>query len=191
MPDRATFHLVHTGSVDGDHVTSSVSLIFDGDARLVVDPGMVPNRQQLVEELGRLGVAPDRVTHVLLTHHHPDHTLNAALFPNADVVDAWAVYRGDLWLDHSGDGHRPTPHVRLLATPGHTAQDVTWLIETDDGVMACTHAWTFADSRPEDDGFATDTAALARSRERILETADVVVPGHDAPFPTRGKRDGR
>ena len=191
MDDRATLHVIHTGSIDRDHVTSSVSLILDGDARLVVDPGMVPNRDHMVEDLARLGVSPEGVTHVLFTHHHPDHTLNAALFPNADVVDAWAIYRGDLWLDHSGDGYRPTPHVRLLATPGHTAQDVTWLVETNDGVMACTHAWGLADSRPEDDSYASDTAALAQSREKILEAADVVVPGHDAPFPTRGDRHAR
>ena len=185
MGNHATLHVIHEGSIDGDHVSSTVSLILDGDARVVVDPGMVPNRRAIVDALARHGVQPDAVTHVLLMHHHPDHTLNAALFPNADVVDAWATYRGDLWLDHDGDGFRPTPHVRLLVTPGHSAQDVTWLVETDDGVMACTHAWGLADSNPEDDGYATDHNALAKSRERILEAADVVVPGHDAPFPTR------
>ena len=190
MGNRATLHVIHEGSIDGDHVSSTVSLILDGDARLVVDPGMVPNRRVIVDALARLGVQPEAVTHVLLTHHHPDHTLNAALFPNADVVDAWAIYRGDLWLDHDGDGFRPTPHVRLLVTPGHSAQDVTWLVETDDGVMACTHAWGLANSRPEDDGYATDQQALAESRERILEAADVVVPGHDAPFPTRRETQG-
>ena len=185
MESRATLHVIHEGSIDGDHVSSTVSLILDGDARLLVDPGMVPHRRLIVDALARLGVQPEAVTHVLLTHHHPDHTLNAALFPNADVVDAWAIYRGDLWLDHDGDGFRPSPHVRLLVTPGHSAQDVTWLVETDDGIMACTHAWGLADSRPEDDGYATDHNALAKSRERILEAADVVVPGHDAPFTTR------
>ena len=185
MESRATLHVIHEGSIDGDHVSSTVSLILDGDARLLVDPGMVPNRRLMVDALAHLGVQPEAVTHVLLTHHHPDHTLNAALFPNADVVDAWGTYRGDLWLDHDGDGYRPTPHVRLFVTPGHSAQDVTWLVETDDGIMACTHAWGLADSRPEDDSYATDQQALAKSRERILEAADVVVPGHDAPFPTR------
>jgi glyoxylase-like metal-dependent hydrolase (beta-lactamase superfamily II) len=190
MADHATLHVIHEGSIDGDHVTSTVSLILDADARLVVDPGMVADRWQILDGLARHGVEPEEVTHVLLTHHHPDHTLNAALFPNADVVDAWATYRGDLWLDHSGDGYRPSPHVRLLATPGHSAQDVTWLVETDAGLMACTHAWGLAGSRPEDDGYATDQNALVQSRQRILDMADVVVPGHDAPFPTRGETRG-
>ena len=105
MDDRATLHVIHTGSIDGDHVTSSVSLIFDGDARLVVDPGMVPNRAQMVEDLARLGVAPERVTHVLFTHHHPDHTLNAALFGAARVHDFWAIYEADTWTDRRVVAH--------------------------------------------------------------------------------------
>ena len=36
-----------------------------------------------------LGLAADAVTHVFLSHHHPDHTVNIALFPNAEVVDFW------------------------------------------------------------------------------------------------------
>ena len=43
------------------------------------------------------------MTHVFLSHHHPDHTVNIALFPNAEVVDFWARYKDDLWLDHEGD----------------------------------------------------------------------------------------
>jgi glyoxylase-like metal-dependent hydrolase (beta-lactamase superfamily II) len=190
MPDRAALHVIHEGSIRDDRVTSTISLVIDGDARLVVDPGMVADRRQILDGLARQGVEPQQVTHVLLTHHHPDHTLNAALFPNADVVDAWATYRSDLWLDHSGDGYRPAPHVQMLVTPGHSAQDVTWLVETGAGVMACTHAWGLADGRPEDDDYATDQLALTESRERILAAADIVVPGHDAPFPTRRHADG-
>ena len=190
MAARAALHVIHEGSIDGDHVSSTVSLILDGDARLVVDPGMVADRRQIIDGLARHGVDAGQVTHVLLTHHHPDHTLNAALFPDADVVDAWATYRGDLWLDHQGDGYQPTPHVRLMATPGHSAQDVTWLVETDAEVMACTHAWGLAASQPEDDDYATDQRALAASREQILRVADVVIPGHDAPFRTGREAHG-
>jgi len=182
MSDLATLHLLHTGYVRGEHVASSVSLIVDGAARLVVDPGLVPDREAILGPLREHGVEPASVTHVLLTHHHPDHTINAALFPEAEVVDGWASYRGDAWLDHDGDGYRPSPHVRLLATPGHTPQDVTWLVETGDGVIACTHAWWFSDRTPVEDPFAPDPALLEASRRRILAEASVVVPGHGAPF---------
>jgi glyoxylase-like metal-dependent hydrolase (beta-lactamase superfamily II) len=187
--DVATIHLLQVGSIRDEHVTGTITLILDGEARLIVDPGMVPDRDSFLERLRGHGLQPDEVTHVLLTHHHPDHTINVALFPNADVVDAWAIYRDDLWLDHQGEGYQPSPHVRLLSTPGHTGQDVTWLVETGDGIVACTHAWWLADRTPEIDPYATDQAALEESRRRILELATVVIPGHDRPFQLDGGAD--
>jgi glyoxylase-like metal-dependent hydrolase (beta-lactamase superfamily II) len=189
LTDLATIHLLQVGSIRDEHVTGTITLILDGEARLIVDPGMVPGRASFLERLRGHGLQPDDMTHVLLTHHHPDHTINMALFPNADVVDAWAVYRDDLWLDHQGEGYQPSPHVRLLSTPGHTAQDVTWLVETGDGIVACTHAWWQADRTPEIDPYATDQVALEESRRRILELASVVIPGHDRPFQLDGGAD--
>ena len=46
--------------------------------------------------------------------------MNIALFPNAEVVDFWARYRDDLWLDHDGDGYHLAPNSQLWLTPGHT-----------------------------------------------------------------------
>lgn len=180
----AAFHLLHAGYANADGVASSVSLVLDGGAVIVVDPGMVADRALILEPLAAHGLSPDRVTHVVLSHHHPDHALNAALFPNAEVVDFWARYRGDQWLDHAGDGHAIGPSSTIMLTPGHTAEDLTLLVETDDGVVACTHAWWRADRTPEVDPLADDAEALERSRARILAAADVVVPGHGAPFRT-------
>jgi glyoxylase-like metal-dependent hydrolase (beta-lactamase superfamily II) len=189
MSDLAQFHILHTGYASDDLVAGTVSLVIDGESRLVIDPGMVADRTLILDGLAQHGVTPEQVTHVLITHHHPDHTMNAALFRNADLVDAWAIYRGDQWIDHQGDGLRPSPHVRLLASPGHTTEDVTWLVETDGGVMACTHAWWRADRTPEVDPLAEDQAALEESRRRILAEATVVVPGYGEPFRVDGRTD--
>jgi glyoxylase-like metal-dependent hydrolase (beta-lactamase superfamily II) len=178
----ATFHVLHTGFVNERGVGATVSLVLDGDARIVVDPGMVADRQDILGPLGGLGLAAEDVTHVFLTHHHPDHTVNAALFPHAAVVDFWATYRGSTWTDHEGDGHRLSPHVSLILTPGHTEEDATLLVETDDGVVACTHLWWRADRTPEIDPLCDDQAAMDASRARVLALADIVVPGHGPPF---------
>ena len=182
----ATHHLLHAGyiSADGVSVGSSVSLILDGELVLVVDPGLVADQTRILDPLRSLGIAPEHVTHVALTHHHPDHTLNAALFPNAEVIDFWARYRGDQWLDHDGDGHRLSENVWIILTPGHTAEDLTVMARTDLGVVACTHAWWLADRTPDVDPYADDQAAIEASRRRILGEADLVVPGHDVPFET-------
>ena len=151
---------------------------------IVVDPGMVAAPELILAPLRELGVGPGDVTHVVITHHHPDHTVNIGLFANAEVVDFWARYRGDQWLDHEGDGYRVSDHTRVILTPGHTNEDATLLVETDAGVVACTHAWWHGDRTPEFDPLADDQQALVTSRARILAEADIVVPGHGEPFAT-------
>jgi len=180
----AAHHLLHAGYVTDDGVASSVSLVVDGEAKIVVDPGMVADRDRILAPLRAHGLEPSDVTHVVVTHHHPDHTINLALFPNAEVIDFWARYRGDVWLDHDGEGYQVSPHAHLILTPGHTNQDATLIVETDDGVVACTHAWWHADRTPEVDPVADDGEALLASRARILAEADLVVPGHGEPFAT-------
>jgi glyoxylase-like metal-dependent hydrolase (beta-lactamase superfamily II) len=180
----ATVHVLHTGYANDVGVASTITLVLDGEAIVVVDPGMVADRALLIGRLREHGLGPEQVTQVVLTHHHPDHGINAALFPNAEVVDFWARYRGDQWLDHQGEGHRVSDHAVLILTPGHTAQDLTLLVQTDDGVVACTHAWWREDRTPQVDPLAEDQAALEASRARILAEADVVIPGHGPPFRT-------
>jgi glyoxylase-like metal-dependent hydrolase (beta-lactamase superfamily II) len=177
----ATVHLLHAGYT-GDRVASSVVLVRDGDALIVVDPGMVRSRSLILDPLRELDVAPAAVTHVFLSHHHPDHTINVALFPNAEVVDFWARYKDDLWLDMPGDGYRLSPKAQLWLTPGHTQEDASLIVEADDGVYAMTHLWWHGDRTPEVDPVADDQAAIVSGRERVLAVADVVIPGHGSSF---------
>lgn len=166
-----------------ERVASTVVLVRDGGAVIVVDPGMVASRARILGPLQQLGVSPDEVTDVVFSHHHPDHTLNAALFARARFHDFWAVYQDDTWTERPADGFSLAPSVRLMATPGHTAQDITTLIETGDGLAACTHLWWSAGG-PAVDPLAEDQELLERSRARLLALAPtVIIPGHGAPFP--------
>src|SRR5262249_24907861 len=161
-------------------VSSSCTLVRDGDRVIVIDPGMAPSQAAILDPLRGLGVGPADVTDVVLGHHHPDHTLNAALFPNADVHDFWATYRGTEWIDAEPD-RELSPSVRLIATPGHTPEDISTVVGTPDGVVVMTHAWWTAEG-PADDPVAEDAAALHAARARILAVADEIVPGHGARF---------
>ena len=188
-----TVHLLHagyaaeaTGVAGGSSVGSSIALVQDGDARIIVDPGMVASRARILDPLRELGVAPESVTHVFLSHHHPDHTVNIGLFPEAEVVDFWARYRNDLWLDHEGDGYQLSPNATLWTTPGHTNEDASLIVRADDGVYAMTHLWWYADRTPVVDPLGDDQAAIEAGRARILEVADIVIPGHGGAFRVRG-----
>jgi glyoxylase-like metal-dependent hydrolase (beta-lactamase superfamily II) len=181
----AVVHVLHEGYVregtGGDRVGSTVTLIRDAGRVIVVDPGMVADRDGLLTALADSGNRPGEVTDIVFSHHHPDHTVNAALFPAARIHDYWATYDGDLWTGREPGEFGLTPSVRLVPSPGHTAEDITTLAATVDDVFACTHAWWGPDG-PEEDPLATDQQALRASRERILAVATVIVPGHGPAF---------
>jgi glyoxylase-like metal-dependent hydrolase (beta-lactamase superfamily II) len=165
------------------HVAGTVSLVRDEGRVIVVDPGMVADRALILAPLRDLGVRPEDVTDVVVSHHHLDHTVNIALFPVVPVHDFQSVIEGDLFTSRPADGTQLTPGVRLLATPGHTPQDVTTLVGTADDVVALTHLWWTAEG-PADDPYAADREQLRRQRERVLGLglATLIVPGHGAPF---------
>lgn len=181
----AEFHVLSEGylSGGGDRVGSTVGFVRDGDVLVVIDPGLIPGRHAILDPLARLGVSPEDVTDVILSHHHPDHTLNAALFPNARVHDHWAWYRDDLWISRPAEGAELSPAVRLIETPGHSPQDVSTLAETDEGLVVATHLWWTA-TVPVEDPYAPDPALLHANRLRVLSLPGLarIVPGHGPPF---------
>ena len=147
---------------------------------------MVLDRAFILDPLRGLGVAPEDVTDVVFSHHHPDHTLNAALFGAARVHDFWAIYEADTWTDRRvvahPDGWPLSPSVRLLATPGHSAQDISTLVETDTGLVVCTHVW-WTERGPARDPRAEDQDELDASRAKVRALGPaLIVPGHGAPF---------
>jgi glyoxylase-like metal-dependent hydrolase (beta-lactamase superfamily II) len=182
LPEAATARVdvLVAGRADDKSVISTVSLVRDGDVFIIIDPGMVRDRGQILDPLAGLAVIPEQVTDIVLSHHHPDHTLNAALFPNARVHDHWAIYQNDQWTSREADRVLIAPSVRLIATPGHSLQDITTLARTPDGVVAFTHAWWYS-TGPARDPYA-DMDVLHASRARILAVATRIVPGHGEPF---------
>jgi glyoxylase-like metal-dependent hydrolase (beta-lactamase superfamily II) len=167
----------------GEHrVASTVSYIAEGPVHAIVDPGMVRDRAAILGPLAGLGIRPSDITDVVISHHHPDHTLNCALFPSARVHDYWAIYHDDEWTSRPAEGFRLAPSILLLETPGHTPQDITTLVGTAKGVAAFTHLWWNSEG-PTPDPLATDPAGVTKHRRRVLQFADTIVPGHGAPFP--------
>lgn len=174
----------------GRLVASTIGLVKGKGVIVVVDPGFVADTSVLLKALQKSGVNWEQVTHVFISHHHPDHTINAALFPNATVVDFWATYKGDVWEDH-GDNYVIAPGITVLRTPGHTNEDASLVVKTDQGTVVFTHVWWFLSDGtlvpkglfPPVDPIAEDQNKLDTSRSRVRDLADCIVPGHGQPFP--------
>ncbi|HEU5347097.1 MAG TPA: MBL fold metallo-hydrolase [Ktedonobacterales bacterium] len=184
----AEVHVLTTGYArpDADNsnasrVASTVAYVRDGAVRVIIDPGMVAHRDNILVPLATLGESPDSVTDVVISHHHPDHTLLVALFPNARVHDFQAIYRDDSWIRRPAEGYCLSPAIQLIATPGHTPQDITTLAGTPDDIVAFTHLWWMA-TGPANDPYSHDPALLHENRKRVLRLATLIVPGHGEPF---------
>ena len=174
------FHILQEGMA-GPHVRSTVSLILDGEQVVVIDPGMAPSQAAILDPLHSHGVRADDVTDVVISHHHPDHTVNVGLFGDARVHDYWATYHHDTWTSRSGEGFEVSPSVVTWSTPGHTREDITTILRTDAEVVAFTHLWWHADG-PGADPRGTDQTQIEEGRARVLGEATLIVPGHGAAF---------
>ena len=181
LPRTARLDVLVEGYVRMPNVAGTVNLIRDADRVVIVDPGMVADRDLILAPLRELGVRPEDVTDIVLSHHHLDHNLNVALFPVVPVHDFQSVIEGDTFTRRDADGVQLSPGIQLLATPGHTPQDITTLVGTADDVVALTHLWWMQEG-PAEDPYAPDREQLRQQRERVLELATLIVPGHGAPF---------
>uniref|UniRef100_UPI003F497FE8 MBL fold metallo-hydrolase n=1 Tax=Nonomuraea bangladeshensis TaxID=404385 RepID=UPI003F497FE8 len=175
----ASYTVLYEG-YSGTGLASTVGYAEDGEVRLVIDPGIVRDRTLILDALWMMGVAPELISDVVFSHHHPEHTLNAALFPNARFHDHRTIYSGDQRVLRDAEGYELTRSIKLIRTPGHTHEDVTTLVGTPDGIVAFTHLWD--DAASAEDEQAVDLEALHLGRKRVLAVADVVVPGHGAAF---------
>jgi glyoxylase-like metal-dependent hydrolase (beta-lactamase superfamily II) len=74
-------------------VASTVALVQGKNITLIVESGMVAYRSLITNSLKKHNISVDAVTHIFISHHHPDHTVNIRLFPNTEVIDFWAKYK--------------------------------------------------------------------------------------------------
>ena len=65
----------------GSGSRGNATLVAAGATRLLIDAGF--SGRELVARLATIGVAPDEVTAIVLTHEHGDHTRGAGIFARA------------------------------------------------------------------------------------------------------------
>ncbi|MDE0764091.1 MAG: MBL fold metallo-hydrolase [Porticoccaceae bacterium] len=164
-------------------VGSTVTLVEGKNTYLIADPGMAAKGAwpKILAELALRGLTPDDITHVFISHHHPDHNTQLGLFPKAVLVDHWASYRHDIWTDHP-DNYAIAPGITVVRTPGHTSEDASLIVDTAEGVYALTHLWWAPEYFPKDDPLGQDKDAMLLSRQKIAATVDWIIPGHGTLF---------
>jgi glyoxylase-like metal-dependent hydrolase (beta-lactamase superfamily II) len=179
------------------------TLLVRGDDDYLVDPGLIMQGAPVIGALSALGVEPNEVRNVILSHLHFDHAEGLAAWPQRKVyvhrLEAEAPYAQIVagmtenvsleLLD--GDEGEIESQIRWMRTPGHSDGLITLLVDTDDGLVAiasdCVGPLPEYFDRmdlPEDFGPERDELLEQWRRIRELDPA-VVIPGHNPPVALR------
>ncbi|MBR9704400.1 MBL fold metallo-hydrolase [Candidatus Pacearchaeota archaeon] len=161
---------------DEEVTCATISLVRDGDIIMVVDPGVLENQKILVDSLKKEGLRIEDVTHVCITHSHIDHYRNIGMFKDAKTLEYYGLWDGNKVDDWGEDFSK---NIKILNTPGHDKTGITLLVKTDLGVIAVCGDVFWKKDFPKKDIYADDIDFLKKSRKKVLELADYIVPGHD------------
>ena len=196
---------------------STVTYI-ESDARIIVDTGFdfesrlseensERNRRNLIHCLSVSGLRPADIDIVFITHWHRDHFGNLGLFGESEIVTAKAaVEKYGFDFVGVGDGDRIADGVRAISTPGHTADHMSLVVETEklrysnsgrsggrivgigevriavagDAVVSPSYYVMGKVWRYNPDFYSEDEAI--KSVEKLKSLADYIIPGHGGMF---------
>jgi len=151
------------------------------------------DKELLLAALAREGLTPNDVTHLVCTHGHPDHVGNNNLFTSAKMhIMGHAIHHNDVYRELESDGLNldPDGSVRVIATPGHTLDSISLVVVTgtkEQGtvVIAGDNFEKEEDLQDPDlwkSAGSEDEEKQTESRQKVLDLADWVVPGHGNMF---------
>jgi N-acyl homoserine lactone hydrolase len=191
--------LVDTGFPDAYAYDAEAASAFDGLGVFGQVVNLTPDNLPAAQ-LALLGIRPDQVTDLLLTHTHIDHVGGIEHFPQAQIIIGaaeralpaplyWADRRPYAWPEVTylliERDTELLPGLTLLATPGHSPGHLSLVLDFPDGTIMLT---ADAISRPaelmEDRfGGAWDEAQTRMQAQRLMQLAEqlnaFVIYGHD------------
>lgn len=177
--------------------SSTCCLIKSGDKIIITDPGC--NREKLFSAFKKEGLTTDDIDFVFLSHCHPDHILLAGIFEKAKFVtfDANLMYDKDLMLEF--DKNVLGGDIKIIKTPGHVLEHLSLLVNISDGKIAIAGdvIWWLDDEEQTLDINQKDHSQakgmnmdeLIKSRKKLLELADWIIPGHGKMFRNTQKEE--
>jgi glyoxylase-like metal-dependent hydrolase (beta-lactamase superfamily II) len=175
------------------------TLLVRGERDYLVDPGLIMQGAPTIGAVAELGVAPEKITDVILTHLHFDHAEGLAGWPQrrtyvhrleteapyAQLVAGITEMANLEILD--GEEGEIEPGLRWIRTPGHCDGLISLLVDTDDGLVViasdCVGPLPEYFERmdlPED--FGPEREELLAQWRRIRDLRPhMVIPGHNPP----------
>ena len=158
---------------------ATITLVRDKNIVMVVDPGVLEDQSILINKLKKEDLSIDDINIVCITHSHIDHYRNIGMFPKAKTLEYWGLWDKNTVEDWE---EQFTDDIKIIKTPGHSHDNITLLIKTNEGIIAVCGDLFWKENFPENDPYASDNEKLKESRKNILELADWIIPGHGKMF---------
>lgn len=105
----------------------------------------------------------------------PNDYINIGMFPRAKTLEYWGLWDRNTVEDWK---EQFTENIQIIKTPGHNYDSITLLVKTDKGIIVICGDVFWKEDFPENDLYASDKEKLKESRQKVLEVADWIVPGH-------------
>lgn len=179
---------------------STCALIRTGNRKILFDTAAHGVIKILQASLADVGVKPEEIDTIFLSHLHYDHLNNVAYFPNAEIIcgekeweyatktkDEWTPLESILYLKNErkvrlvNDMEEILSGLRALWVPGHTPGQMALAVDTEDGilVLAGDSVKNRSELELEFSDQYVDREASVNSIRRIKNMAYKVLPGHD------------
>lgn len=180
---------------DGNMRANCTCTLIKGPKLIIVDTMTAWSGETLIKALAQHNVQTSDIDYVVCTHSHSDHIGNNNLFLNAIHIVGLTIQHCDKFYENpkiSNEDYELCPGVKVIATPGHTAEDVTVLVDTiKDGEIKLLAITGDLFEKEEDiltpsiwKSLGTPELLKTQSvtRSRIIKLADFLIPGHGPMF---------
>jgi glyoxylase-like metal-dependent hydrolase (beta-lactamase superfamily II) len=186
---------------------STVTMI-EAEKRILVDTGFdyewidtpdnrKSNARNLRYALRDAGITADDVDIVFITHWHKDHFGNLGIFKKAHFLASGLAVDRFKMAEFTGlnDGDEIVEGIKVIITPGHTAEHASLIIDSrlggikariaiaGDAIISQSYFQSGRVWRGNADFHSVQKAQ--ESTEKLVKASDLIVPGHGVPFLTR------
>ncbi|XP_076281974.1 metallo-beta-lactamase domain-containing protein 1 [Lasioglossum baleicum] len=180
---------------DGATKANCSCTLIKASKNVIVDTMTAWDKNKIIQALNKHNITPDEIDYVVCTHGHADHIGNNNLFLNAEHMIGTCVHRGEIFFEtkfENDSAYAICPSVIVIATPGHTAEDVTVLARSNVSGKSTCFAITGDLFEKEEDilnpsiwkdlGTVKLQKIQSQWRSYVINTADFIIPGHGPMF---------
>lgn len=163
--------------------SSTVTLIKTKNKNIIVDTGIFGEENKIIKNLKKECLKPKDIDIVINTHLHLDHIGNNHLFSNGKFIAHKKEFPKKEFIKIEGD-YNLDENIKIFETPGHTYGSISVAVKTDKVYVIAGDALPIKDNYLKwvPPGINIGKKIALESMEKIVKIADVVIPGHDAPF---------